>query len=204
MVELLRVRARWTGFSGAPGYTVLHYRDFAADNSSPEAVTAAGATAAVNRTRVFFDAIKALLPTQVFINVEPEVDVINSDDGQLLRSYTAATPQAVNGTATSAYSAASGAVVNWRTDGVRNGRRVRGRTFLVPLAMTAFATTGQLATASQTTLQAAATALADNTSTPDLHVFGRPTSAGATDGVTYPVSNAGVPLMGAILTSRRD
>lgn len=204
MTELLRVRARWTGFSGAPGYTVLHFRDFASTNDNPDAVTQAGATGAVTRTRAFFDAIKALLPTQVLINVEPEVDVIESTDGKLQRSYTTGTTAAVAGTATSAFSAASGAVVNWRTDGVRNGRRVRGRTFLVPIAMTAFATTGQLSTASQTTLQSAATALADNAQTPDLHVFGRPTAAGATDGVAHPVSNAGVPLMGAILTSRRD
>nr|CRY97235.1 hypothetical protein [uncultured prokaryote] len=204
MTLLYRVRARWTGFSGAPGYTVLHFRDFDSPGGDGGGVTAAGAAAAVNRARSFFDAIKALLPTQVSINVDPEVDIIEDSTGVLSNSFTSTVTAAVVGTATASYSAATGAVVNWRTEGIRNGRRVRGRSFLVPLASSAFATTGQLATASVGTLTAAASALAAQSGSPDLFVYGRPTSAGATDGVSYVVSNASVPPMGAILTSRRD
>lgn len=204
MSELLRVKARWTGFTGAPGYSVLHFRDFSGGEPSGSSLTAAQALAAAGRVRTFFEAIKGNLPVGVFINVDPEVEVLDIATGTLLRSFTVATPATVAGTAANSYSAAVGAVVNWRTDGIRNGRRVRGRTFLVPLQGNAFATTGQLGGPVVTALTTAAQALADSTQSPDLFVYGRPTGPGANDGVAYVVTNANVPPMGAILTSRRD
>jgi len=204
MPELLRVKARWTGFTGAPGYTVLHFRDFGTGEPDGVAATAAQALAATARVRTFFNAIASYLPNTVFVNVDPEVEVIDIATGTLLRSFTVATPATVAGLNTNSYSAAVGAVINWRTDGIRRGRRVRGRSFLVPLSSGAFAITGQLGGPVVTALTSAAQALADNTGTPDLFVYGRPSGTGADDGVAYVVSNANVPPMGAVLTSRRD
>lgn len=204
MTQLARVRSRWQGFNGAPGYTVLHFRDFGAGDGGGGDVDAAMALGAVTRTFDFMRAFPALLPAVVNIQVEGTVDVIEDTTGELVNSFNVAPPAAVQGTAASNYSAASGAVVNWRTGGIRNGRRIRGRSFIVPLAIGAYSLSGQLSPASQTTLQNAATALANAALTPDLMVYARPTSAGAVDGTAAVVTSAQVPTLGAILRSRRD
>lgn len=204
MANVLRVKSRWSGFSGAPGYTLLHFRDFtgtAPDNGDP---TAAQATAAVARTKTFFEAIRSTLPNSVSIQVESEVEVIEDTTGQLTNTF-AATPVTVTvGSGGTDFAGPIGAVINWRTTAVRNGRRVRGRTFLVPLRGLSFDATGALGATSRTTLVNAATALADTTGSPDLGVLARPSSTGATDGQWHPVSGASVPSMAAVLRSRRD
>jgi hypothetical protein len=197
MAYLYRVKARWSGFTGAPGYSVLHFREF----GEPSGTEAA---AAVGRVRLFFDDIKTWLPAAVSVLVEPEVEVIEDTTGELMDSLSVTPVLAVPGLASGNFSAATGAVVNWRTSGIRNGRRVRGRTFLVPLAAAAFSTGGQLSTSSVNQIVTAATKLSDGTLGPDLMVYGRPTNAAAADGVAFVVSSVSVPATGAILTSRRD
>lgn len=204
MAQLARVKARWSGFTGAPGYSIFHFRDFAAGGSSGAPIDAAAAAAAVTRVRNFFIAVAGLIPTRVNILVEAEVEIIEDTTGALVTSFSTPATLTVQGTSNSVFSAAVGAVVNWRTNGIRNRRRVRGRTFLVPLGSGAFADTGQLTSAAVATLTTAATALADQAGTIDLFVYSRPSATGATDGTAFVVSSAQVPAMGAVLTSRRD
>lgn len=201
MTGMLRVTAKWAGFSGAPGYSNFFFRDFAAGNEPTQAQAQGG----VNRVNTFLGAIQTLLPPNVNITVQPIVDVIEETTGQLTTSFSVPTPTAVPGTSTvTTYSAPTGAVVTWRTAGVRAGRRVRGRTFLVPLATNCYQADGTLDTAKAATLATASAALADSSGTPDLGVWARPTSKGASDGVWWLVTNATVPDMAAVLRSRRD
>lgn len=204
MAQLARVKARWSGFTGAPGYSIFHFRDFAAGGSSSAPIDAAAAALAVTRVRTFFTAVAGLLPARVNILVEAEVEVVEDTTGALVTSFTTPATTSVQGTSNAVFSAAVGAVINWRTNGIRKRRRVRGRTFLVPLSAGAFADTGQMTSAAVATLTTAANALADQTTGIDLFVYGRPTVTGAEDGVAYVVSSAQVPAMGAVLTSRRD
>lgn len=203
MVSLMRVTARWNGFPGAPGYSVFHLRDFDSGTGGNDIPTAAQAGAAALRIRGFFDAIKGILPSVATIQVSGEVEVVDSETGNLIDAVSAGVPGVVTGGITGVYASPVGAVVNWRTGSVRNGRRLRGRTFIVPMAGSQFAS-GILLPAAQTTIQTAASALADSTQTPDLFVFGRPTSSGASDGVAAVVTGAQVPSLAAILRSRRD
>lgn len=204
MTELMRVKARWSGFSGAPGYTVLHFRDFGAGDGGGGSVSLASATAAAGRVRQFFDSIKAMLPASVDINVESEVDVLEDTTGELVNSLNVPTVAQVDGLSTGPYSAASGAVVNWRTGGIRNGRRIRGRSFIVPIVGSYFTTSGALAGSAAGDIQTAAAALANSTSSPDLMVYARPTSKGASDGTAAVVTGTNVPSFAAVLRSRRD
>lgn len=204
MPLLYRVRSRWAGFNGAPGYSVMHFRDFNTPDPGAGGGTIEDASAAVARARSFFGGIAALLPDDVSIEPEQEVDVIEDTTGALVNSLQSTNGGTVDGTATGSYSAASGAVVNWRTGGIRNGRRIRGRTFLVPLAGSAYSTTGSLLPSSQTTIATAASQLAASTGTPDLFVYARPTGPGASDGTSSVVTGSSVPTLAAVLRSRRD
>lgn len=200
MASIVKVKARWAGFIGSPGWSNFYFRDF----SAGEPVTS-DAQGAVDKTNVFFGAIKALFPTVVNFTVQPDVEVIEETTGELKNILMVPAPTAIVGTAAAAgYSAASGAVVTWRTNGVRNGRRIRGRTFLVPTANIAYDLDGTLQASTINTLTTAAATFSSATGTPDLGVWARPSTPVATDGIWYAVSGATVPDKAAVLRSRRD
>lgn len=197
----MRVQTRWDGFNGAPGFTVMHFRDFDTDT----APTIAQATAALDRVRLFFETVKSQIPSACRVTVQPVVDVIEHTDGSLVDSLNVtSSPAAITGTSAGTVAGPAGAVFNWRTNTIRNGRRVRGRTFLVPLGATAYEANGTLSAAALTSFNTAATALVDSTGTPDLFVYGRPSAPQATDGVIAVVSSYTIPDMVAVLRSRRD
>jgi hypothetical protein len=204
MATLLRIKARWSGFSGAPGYTVLHFRDFGTDGGGEGSENPGDAEAAANRVRAFFNECASVFPASVKITVESEVDVIESTTGDLVDSITVPAMQDVVGMQASPYSAAIGAVVNWRTNGIRNSRRIRGRMFLVPLSAVSFGETGELTSSARGRIADAAAVLSATSGSPDLVVFARPTTKGGTDGVVSVVTSSSVPSMGAVLRSRRD
>lgn len=209
MATMIKVRAKWTGFNGGPGYSNFFFRDFAAG----EPTDADGNSAAV-RVATFFDGVKSLLPAAVKIDVPGDIEVIEETDGKLVTVLNVAPRSQISGTAAAnGYSAASGAVVTWRTGGVVAGRRVRGRTFLVPTANIAFDLDGTLQQQHIVTIKAAADALISAAGSPDLGVWARPAKqrinkAGevipARDGVWYVATSTSVPDMAAVLRSRRD
>lgn len=201
MTGMLKVATKWTGFSGAPGYTNFFFRDF----SSTGEPTSAQATAAVARVQTFWSNMAAKFPPNVQLAIQGEVQVIEDTDGKLKDIFTVTPPaNIVGGSATTTYSAPTGMVINWRTGGVRNGRRIRGRTFLVPCANNMYEADGSIAAASLASAVSTAQALADQTGTPDLGVWARPTTKGATDGIWQVVTGVTVPDMAAVLRSRRN
>lgn len=194
-MSLFRVKARWTGFSGAPGYTVLHFEapDDAAGPSPEDCVTA---------VHTFFDSIRDRLPSVVSVQVEGAVERLEIGTGQLIGFDDVTPPSLVIGAMSGGFSSATGACVGWATNGVRNGRRVRGRTFIVPLGAGTYDTDGTLNSIALTDIQTAASALAADFA--GLVVYARETAPGAADGVAYDVAGARVADKTAILRSRRD
>ncbi len=103
--------------------------------------------------------------------------------------------------------------VHWITQDYRNGRRVRGRTFMVPLAAVAFDGTGTLNNSMISTLSTAATTLLTREDL-QLSIFRRPVMAEKTatapdplvaiDGSQHRVTAARISDKGAYLTSRRE
>jgi hypothetical protein len=130
--EAAVVTSTWQGFTGAPGYT---------KHAFIGPLDAAGRNAAGAAVRNFWSQINQYLSTAWSITVNPIVQTFDVVTGDLQREETMTTPPAVvTGAATPvAYAGGSGFVVHWITGGVHNGRKIRGRTFVVP-AMACYST----------------------------------------------------------------
>ena len=204
MASMLKVKARWSGFVGSPGWTNFYFRLDDGDFHTQQTATDAAA-----RVSTFFTAVKDKFTTAVTVSIQPDVEVIEDTTGEMTSVFGITTPAAIVGSNTIAtFSGPTGAVVTWRTNSVHNGRRVRGRTFLVPTSTAVFQNDGTLDTAHRTALQTAADALASATGSPDLGIWARPKKLPdgtvTAPGAWYPVSSATVPDLAAVLRSRRD
>lgn len=204
MANILRVTAKWSGFNGAPGYSVLHFSVLGLGTDGGEFPDSTYADGAAQKTANFFSAIESLIPDPITITVEPEIEMLDETNGQLIEVFAAPSTPAAVGTNTGFYAGPVGAVVNWRSNAVRNGRRIRGRTFLVPLASGAYGQDGSLLPSSQATLQAAATAFGSTAAAPFLGIWARPTTSESTDGQWAAIASSTVPTLAAVLRSRRD
>ena len=194
-MPILRVTAEWTGWSGAPGYNVFHFQNF--DVGGEQA-----AQNASDAVRNFYEGFKTLLPVSIGVRPLSTVELIDETNGRILDIY-ATTPGATSqGSYTQGYSAVSGALVHWETAGIRNSRRVRGKTFLVPLGNALYEANGTIAPAQLTAIQTAATGLIDDANTA-LVVYARPKKDG-TPGEEHTVRSARVPDKAVVLRSRRD
>lgn len=201
MAEIMKVTAKWSGNPGGAGYSNFYFR-----TGTDGLGNSGNAQAAANAVRTFFNALGQFVPNNTTIQVQSQVEGLLEDTGTLTAVYDVSAPAAVTGSvgATVTYSAASGAVVSWYTNGIRRGRRVRGRTFLVPVAGTAFANDGTLSPTFLSTMNFAADNLRQAFAGAALGVWGRPSTKGATDGVWFPVASFRIPDMSAVLRSRRD
>lgn len=196
MAPIQRLRALWQNFPGAPGYTNFYV---GTNFAGPAPFT------------TFFDAIKVYLPLSATIQVPNSGDIVVQETGQIGGVWTSGTVGNVTGSGAGAYSGASGAVVEWLTNGIVAGRRVTGKTFLVPLSG-AFDSTGSLSTGALTALQNAAAALIAAL-TPNLLVYARPfpgkpaegtkPAKPARSGTSYQVVAARIPDLAAVMRSRR-
>jgi hypothetical protein len=153
MVTVYRVSAIWSGFLGAPGYSrfaVANLTDTASLNAAGESL------------RVFFDAIKAMIPNGTSILVQPQVDGYDMATGELVSSSSMTTAPATVTSAQTAqpYASGSGMFVSWNTSVIFNGHRVKGRTFLVPIVGSYFENDGSPLGVAVSNVQTAGNALA--------------------------------------------
>lgn len=207
MPYVYRVKARWSGFVGAPGYSVFHFLCPDASGNSGDAGAAAGAV------RSLFDGIKSQLAPPVTIQVMSDVEVINTADDKLssVQNAGTVTPVVSTGAAGTGYAAPVGAVITWRTGGVVNGRRVQGKTFLVPLISTAYQADGSINSVALGQMQTAAASLMGFVGTARFGVYARPVKEDPNDpgivartGSFHEINNLSIPDMCAVLRSRRD
>lgn len=203
-MEILRITARWTGFTGAPGYSVFHFSNDAGfwdggliGDANQEAVDAAS-----SKVSTAFTMIRSQLPDIVTITQEPEAEIIDSDTGEILGSAETGGSSQQGSGSSGGYSAASGAVVNWRTNDYRFGRRIRGRTFIVPLDGGAYEDDGTLSSSARDSLVSFGNRLRESDGGPQLGVWSRPRNGAG--GVFATVTASNVPDMAAVLRSRRD
>jgi hypothetical protein len=148
----------------------------------------------------FFNAIKTLFPNAVTWDIPGSGDVVDDATGQITGAWTAGTAATIGATGgTGAYVAGTGAYVRWQTNGIENGRRVRGRTFLAPLLGASFENNGTLVNANVTTIQTAVTTLA---ASGKLLIWHRP-SPGGSNGASHAVVAGTVPDKVTSLRTRR-
>ncbi len=191
---MLKVKSTWTGWTGAPGYTNLYFQT--------GGETDADALAAGSAVDSFWGDIHFVFPDDVSIAVSDEVEAIDPVTGELtdvLNAGAAWTPWV--GTQAGGFSAVSGSCINWRTAGIHQGRRVRGRTFLVPLAGNQYQTDGTLEPAHITLVEGAIETMLDAVGA-QLVVWARPEDGAG--GQSYLVASGSVRDRTAILRSRRQ
>ena len=150
MASVFRTTAIWQNFIGAPGYTKFSFIEVTGD---------AGAVAATAAMHTFFQSLNAFIPALATVQVQPEIQEHDQASGALLSEIVASvTPAIVTGSGAGAYAGGSGMFVGWKTGAIWQGRRVQGRTFIVPAAG-CFENNGTLTGAAITTLKSAADAL---------------------------------------------
>lgn len=181
VANLQEIRVTITGLDGGPGVAVFYAPDLD--------------TTAVAALVTFFSSVKNLHPGGVSWTVPGTGDLINEANGDLVGTWT----QAGSGTQTStsavaAYAAGVGACIQWQTSGIVHKRRVRGKTFLVPLLAANYENNGTILAAAVTTMQNAANALV---AASNLQIWSRPFDGTPTNparsGAGYEVT-AGVVL----------
>jgi hypothetical protein len=195
---MYRINAAWQNWPGAPGVTTF-FQNPAVAQPNPAAI------------RTFFAAVQALIPSGLTISVASSGDLIEETTGTLAGTWSATpVPAVVTGTGAGAYAGNAGAVIHWLSSTVVGKRRLRGRSFLVPLISTAYDTAGSLSTATLGVLTPAAQALMDATAG-HMVVWHRPRKANpakvppvvASVGSMAPVTSIRVPDLAVSLRSRR-
>jgi hypothetical protein len=190
MAALSQFKVSWTG----AGVTGLAYSTFYAGTGG------AGVPGLSNGLVVFFNAIKALLPAAVTIQVPSNGQVYDDVTGQLLGIWGGPVQPAVAGTGAGALASASGASVKWLTGAIVRRHTLVGRTFLVPIVGSSFNTGGVITAANVNTIANAANTLA---AVGAMRIWSRPTLLHPS-GSSGVVGAATVTNTGAVLRSRRD
>lgn len=188
MPQIARLRVTWTG-SAVVGGGLSTFYTLVSD--------VAGLPAAV---QTFFTSLAPLVPTTLQWTIPRNGDTIDDGSGELTGTWSeAGADLVVNSSLAGAYPNGVGARVVWVTSGIHRGRRVRGATFICPLASGSFQSDGTLTDANVTTIRNAATTLV---AAKPLRIFSRP-QPGAADGASNPVISSTVPDKVSWLRSRR-
>lgn len=193
---MLKVTAVWQGFAGAPGFSNFYF-------DAPSEGGAA-ANSAANKVDAFFQAIKGRLPPSVNVTVQTAVGQVDEQTGVLSQEFEGNVFLPVVGTnPTATFAAPAGAVINWKTATIVAGRKLRGRTFIVPLSTDCYQSDGTLSATTLAILSSAAGDLmaAGLANLEHLVVWHRPVAG--VGGDSGDVTAFTVPDKSCILTSRR-
>jgi hypothetical protein len=200
MGNILRIKINWTGFIGSPGYTNLYFEPI----NEADPWTQVMVDAAHTKVQTWMVVIKGYLPINTTITVDPQAVEIDENSGHIQSYWNIVAPTLQNGTMAGAYTAGTGFCISWSTNGIRNNRRVRGRTFVVPLGGASYDASGTIENASLVALRNAANALHADSNGVRLVVWSRPTGLLEIDGGAYDVQSANINDKVAYLSSRRD
>ena len=196
---MFEYRAVWSVTGGGTGYSVFHVRE-----SGLEPVNLS-AQAFADDLRAGLVTLGGDLPNDVSINFEAEAREIDVATGTLTDVHAVTPPATVVGIQTGTYAAPSGAKVDLNTAAIVAGRRLKGRTFMVPLAGTSYADNGQVSTGARGRLVTAFGMFRDNPGNYSLAVWSRPQAGPPSRaGTLADVISVSVPTKAAVLRSRRD
>lgn len=195
-MHLFRTVVTWQGpqIKGNAA-TVLHW-DGSNQTAPPSAAAIGGA----------WGPFLQRLPSGVQCTIPGFGDTIEDTTGSLVGTWSTGNPVTVNGSGPPAAAAGVGACITWTTGGIvtgvtGKGRRLRGRTFLVPLTSGCYDIDGTLTTATFADVQ---TFAANLMAAGPLAVWHRPTTKGGSNGTSYAVLSSKVRDHVAFLGSRRD
>ena len=200
MANMLRVRARGTGWTGAPGLTTFYFAVGVSDT-----LGAALADNVCQRVRNYFVALQAYFPAAITWQVDPLVTVMDPATGDTT-SYIqpASAPAPVVGTALPNVIGPTPVMALGKliTNSIVSNRRIQGRTFFGPMAAT-FTDTQQPESGLQAALVTGLNALQVTGATLTLNcVWHRP--KGASPGSMPAVVSTAAAADYAVLRSRRN
>lgn len=188
-----RYTAPWSIPNAGPSVTTLH--------ATP--VNTFSAQAWADGVRAMFVALAPRFPNEVTVNFATEVTQHEDTTGALIGSFPVTPGAAVPGTDTGLWAGGTGIRIVWGTGAIRDGRRVRGTTFLVPTVAATFNNAGQVTPAAQGQIQTAAANYVQNGLTAGYGpvVWSRP--APGRPGAWSLVSTVTVPQVAATLRTRK-
>lgn len=121
----LTYRPQWSGSRIGQGFTVFNL-------NGTDASTSTEINAAAAAIRKWFQSFQATIPDDVTISFPSEILVKDPSTMELEGVKAVTAPANVTGSFSSSYAANAGRLVKWQTGQVLGGRRITGRTFLVP------------------------------------------------------------------------
>lgn len=185
--DLMRLRCRWDGWKGGPGISTFYADPAGASVQTP--------------LKNFFNAFANYLPNGITITIPSSGDTIDDATGALTGQWSAGADQVVTGSSSQNMSIAAGPFVTWSTGALHRGRHLRGRTFLVPFAVSAFASDGSIDATLKGIVNTACGTLMTNVASA-LMVWGRPVLG--VGGSSAPVTSGACSSKAGVLRSRRD
>lgn len=189
--------ARWDGWGGGPGFSNFY---FSGENTGAELDDK------LDAIHDFFAGVSGDLPNAITITFQPTVVRINEATGDQTDEVSIPTvPGPVTGLGGPNFSSPSGACVSWLTGVTVGSRKLKGRTFLVPLASIAYGPDGSLNDTILTEIRTAAAIFVQRCNTggdSKLVVWHRP--VGGAGGQAVQCVSSVVADRAAMLTSRRQ
>lgn len=196
MADLVVCPVELGGWFGAPGYNVLHAAAPAHGSWSTELLAAF-----LQDVYDSYNGCMGFMASGVTVDVPDVVNIINSTTGTLIDVMDSGeTYPVLTASGSGAESRASQANLRLNTSDIRDGRIVRGRIFLGPLASTVIGTNGLLTTSAQEDIDDAWSGTTDPLGG-RLVVWSRP-SSGASDGAISDVNNIRTQQRPATLRNR--
>jgi hypothetical protein len=177
-----------------------------------------GAAPVQGTVHAYFAALAVAIPAGGTLLVETGGDIIEDTTGALTGSWTGTAQAPISTSAAGAYAAPVGFVLEWMTNFVHNGRKVRGKTYIVPAGRDVFGPNGTLDDATVASLQAGGDTFVANTGS-EFRIWSRPRAATpswtdvhgtihparpAVAGANFVVGGCRVPDKAVVLRSRRD
>jgi len=150
--------------------------------------------------KTFFTAIAGRVPATVLWTVPNVGDLIDTGTGDIVGTWTDGTQGSVSGSGTAAYMHGVGGRIVWTTNGRTNNRLVKGTTFLVPLTVAQFTTSGDMDPAAAAAIKSAAGTLV-STAGFDMVILTKATDAAA--GAAHDIVAWDVPVTPSWLRTRK-
>lgn len=200
MPNVQRLKLTWTGWTGAPGKTTMHFSD------------AVAAQSVLDITMNFFvDILSASatlrdrLPVNVAISADSVVDLVDVATGDITGQVGVTPGTNIVGSGIGNWSGVSGACLTWLSGAFVNGHRIVGRNFLVPLAGICYASDGTLDNAFRTELATQGAAYITNVASLVVLRRAKPAANGkpAVVGESHPVMAVRVTDQASFLSTRR-
>lgn len=161
MANLVRCRVTWNGSPVTGEGVSTFYFDEAHTGFVADLTT-------------WFTQLAVIVPTVVTFRIEPTGDLIDIPTGELSGTWTDGSVGIVNSSSAQAFAAGVGLRIQWPTSGIRNGRRVKGSTFIVPITSNLYAVDGSIADATIAAQTTAVNAFMTATGA-NMRIYSRPT-----------------------------